>query len=87
MMTLNITETVQITRVDMPDESVKRGMCYRVYAVWKRDTKEVLYYALEQTKDGKNIAKITPDGKHEVVEPVPDNGAEIEAVMSLVTPM
>lgn len=87
VMTLNITETVQITRVDMPDESVKKGMCYRVYAVWKRDTKEVLYYALEQTKDGKNIAKITPDGKHEVVEPVPDNGAEIEAVMSLVTPM
>lgn len=87
VMTLNITETVQITRVDMPDESVKRGMCYRVYAVWKLDTKEVLYYALEQTKDGKNIAKITPDGKHEVVEPVPDNGAEIEAVMSLVTPM
>lgn len=87
IMTLNITETAQITRVDMPDEAVKNGMCYRVYAVWKRDTEEVLYYTLEKTKDGNFIARITPDGKHEVVEPVPDNGAEIEAVMSLVTTM
>ena len=60
-------------------------MCYRVYAVWKRDTQEVIYYVLEQTKDGNFIAKITSDGKHEVVEPAPDNGAEIEAIMSLVT--
>ena len=85
VMTLNITETVQLTRVDMPDEAVKKGMCYRVYAVWKRDTQEVIYYVLEQTKDGNFIAKITSDGKHEVVEPAPDNGAEIEAIMSLVT--
>ncbi len=85
VMTLNITDTVQLTRVDMPDEAVKKGMCYRVYAVWKRDTQEVIYYVLEQTKDGNFIAKITSDGKHEVVESAPDNGAEIEAIMSLVT--
>lgn len=84
VMTLNITETVQLTRVDMPDEVVKKGMCYRIYAVWKRDTEEVVYYVLEQTKDGNFIAQVTPDGKHEVIEPAPDNGAEIEAVMGLV---
>lgn len=87
VMTLNITETVQLTRVDMPDEAVKKGMCYRVYAVWKRDTEELLYYALEKTKEENIIAKITPDGRHEAVEPVPDNGAEIEAIMSLVSTM
>lgn len=87
VMTLNITETVQLTRVDMPEEATKKGMCYRVYAVWKRDSEEVLYYAMEQTKDGNFIAKVTADGKHEVVGPAPDNGAEIEAIMSLVTPM
>ncbi len=85
LMTLNITETVQLTRVDMPDAAVKEGMCYRVYAVWKRDTQEVLYYVMEKTKEGSFIAQITEEGKHEIVEPAPDNGAEIEAVMSLVT--
>lgn len=83
LMTLNLTDTVQLTRLDMPDGTEKKGMCYRVYAVFKRDTEEVLYYALENTKDGNFIARVMPDGKHEIVEPAPDNGAEIEAVMSL----
>lgn len=82
-MTLNLTDTIQLTRLDMPDETNKKGLCYRVYAVFMRDTEEVLYYTLENTQDGNVIARVTPDGKHEVVEPAPDNGAEIEAIMSL----
>lgn len=84
LMTLNLTDTIQLTRLDMPDETNKKGMCYRVYAAWKRDTEEVLYYTLENTEDGKYIARVTQGGKHELVEPVPDNGAEIEAIMNLL---
>lgn len=83
LMTLNITDTVQLTRVDMPDETAKKNLCYRVYAVWKRDAEQLLYYALEKTGDGNVIAKVSADGAHEVVEPAPENGAEIEAIMSL----
>lgn len=86
LMTLNITDTIQLTRVDMPDEVAKKNLCYRVYAVWKRDTEELLYYTLEKTKDGNVIAKVTADGIHEVVESAPENGAEIEAILNLVTP-
>lgn len=85
-MTLNLTDTIQLTRLDMPDETNKKGLCYRVYAVFKRDTEEVLYYTLENTKDGNMIARVTKDGKHEILEPAPDNGAEIEAVMGLAQP-
>ncbi len=70
----------------MPDETNKKGLCYRVYAVFKRDTEEVLYYTMENTKDGNMIASVTQDGKHEILEPVPDNGAEIEAILNLVEP-
>ncbi|MDE6318630.1 MAG: SseB family protein [Lachnospiraceae bacterium] len=84
LMTLNLTDTIQLTRLDMPDETNKKGMCYRVYAAWKRDTGEVLYYTLENTEEGKYIARVTQGGKHELVEPVPDNGAEIEAIMNLL---
>ncbi len=86
LMTLNLTDTIQLTRLDLPDETNKKGLCYRVYAVFKRDTEEVLYYTLENTKDGNMIARVTQDGKHEVVEPAPDNGAEIEAILNLVEP-
>lgn len=84
LMILNLTDNIQLTRLDMPDAVNKKGMCYRVYAAFKRDTEEVSYYALEYTKDGKFIAKVTKDGKHEIVEPAPDNGAEIEAIMNLL---
>lgn len=87
IMTLNITDTVQLTRVDMPDEAMKKGMCYRAYAVWKRDTEEILYYTLEKTEQGNYVGRVFADGKHELVEQAPDNGAEIEAIMSLVTQM
>lgn len=86
LMTLNLTDTIQLTRLDMPDETNKKGMCYRVYAVFKRDTEEVLYYTMENTKDGNMIARVTQDGKHEILEPAPDNGAEIEAIMGLAQP-
>lgn len=85
-MTLNLTDTIQLTRLDMPDEANKKGLCYRVYAVFKRDSEEVLYYAMENTKDGNMIARVTPDGKHEILEPAPENGAEIEAILNLVEP-
>ncbi len=87
VMTLNVTEEMQITRVDMPDGTVKKGMCYRVYAVWMRKTQEVIYYTMEKTEQGNYIGQVTSDGKHELVEPAPDNGAEIEAVMNLGTRM
>lgn len=86
LMTLNLTDTIQLTRLDMPDETNKKGLCYRVYAVFKRDTEEVLYYTMENTMDGNMIASVTQDGKHEILEPVPDNGAEIEAILNLVEP-
>lgn len=84
MMTLNLTDNLQMTRVDLPVEMAKKkGMCYRVYAVWLRDRQEIRYYTFERAEEGNYIGQIMPDGKHELVEPAPDNGAEIEAVMNL----
>lgn len=87
VMTLNVTEDMQLTRVDMPDATVKKGMCYRAYAVFLHKTQEILYYTLEKTEQGNYIGQVQPDGKHELVEPMPDNGAEIEAVMGLAARM
>lgn len=84
LMTLNVTENLQITRIDMPDKNIIQGMCSRIYAVWKRDSQELYYYTIEKAENGSDIARIYADRKHEVIEPAPDNGAEIEAVMKLV---
>lgn len=83
VMTLNLTEDMQMTRVDLPDKAMKKGMCYRVYVVRLRESGELLYYTLVQTEQGNQIGRVTADGKHELIEEAPDNGAEIEAVMKL----
>lgn len=83
VMTLNLTDNMQMTRVDMPAETAKKGMCYRVYAVWLRDKEELRYYTFEKTEDGNYIGRVMPDGKHELIEAAPDNGTEIEAVMNM----
>lgn len=87
VMALNVTEDMQITRIDMPDGTAKKGMCYRAYAVWLHKTQELLYYTLEKTEQGNQIGQISSDGKHELIEQAPDNGAEIEAVMGLAARM
>ncbi|MDE6663339.1 MAG: SseB family protein [Lachnospiraceae bacterium] len=83
-MTLNVTEDMQITRIDMPDKNLIKGLCSRIYVVWKRDSEELFYYTIEKEEDGSGIARVYPDRKYEIVEPVPENGAEIEAIMNLV---
>lgn len=87
VMALNVTEDMQITRIDMPDETAQKGMCYRAYAVWLHGAQELRYYTLEKTEQGNQIGQVTPDGKHELVEQAPENGAEIEAVMGLAARM
>lgn len=84
LMTLNITDNLQITRIDMPDKNMDKGMCSRIYVVWKSDALKLYYYTIEKGENGSDIARVYADRKHEVIESAPDNGAEIEAVMNLV---
>ena len=84
-MTLNVTDDMQITRIDVPDKNMIQGMCSRIYIVWKRDSEKIYYYTIEKGENGNCIARVYEDRKHEIVEPAPDNGAEIEAVMNLVS--
>ena len=84
-MTLNVTDNLQITRIDMPDKNLIPGMCSRIFIAWKRDSDELYYYTIEKAEEGSNIARVHSDRKHEIVEPAPENGAEIEAIMNLVS--
>ncbi|MCM1175351.1 MAG: SseB family protein [Blautia sp.] len=83
LMTLNVTEDMQITRIDMPEANLSRGLCCRVYAVWKRTDEKLLYYTIEKAENGNTIGRVCEDKKHESVEAAPDNGAEIETIMRL----
>ncbi len=87
LMTLNVTEDMQITRIDMPETNLNKGMCCRIYIVWKREAEELLYFTIEQAENGNVIGRIGADKKHDSIEPAPDNGAEIETIMKLAEEM
>lgn len=82
-MSLNVTETMQITRIDMPEKNMAAGLCCRIYVVWKRDTQELEYYTIEKAEGGNEIGRVYADRRHETVKRAPDNGAEIETIMEL----
>lgn len=83
LMTLNITENMQITRIDMPDKNMGKDLCCRIYVVWKTDTETLSYYTIEIAEEGNVIGRVYADRKHEIIEKAPDNGAEIETIMNL----
>lgn len=86
-MTLNITENMQMTRIDMPESHLVKGSSKRIYAVWKSDTESIDYYTIEKADEGNDIGRVNAEKKHEVIEKAPDNGAEIETIMNLALGM
>lgn len=83
LMTLNVTENMQITRIDLPEKNMEQGSCYRIYAVWKQEEQKILYYTIEKAEKGNVIGRVYADRKHELMGEAPDNGAEIETIMNL----
>ncbi|MCM1145294.1 MAG: SseB family protein [Blautia sp.] len=84
-MTLNITDTLQLTRIDMPEKNMAKGLANRIYIVWKRDTRTLEYYTIERAEKGSEIGRVYADRKHVTVEAAPDNGAEIETIIRLAS--
>lgn len=87
VMMLQIEENLLITRIDMPEANMVAGGASRVYITCE-DSDKVRYFIIE--KQGKetesHLAEVTSSGEYEVVGPTPDNGAEIETIMSIIKP-
>ncbi len=85
LLTLNITEDIQVTRLDMPERKGAVDACRRVYAVWDKTNEALSYYTVEATKDGLQIGQVDAERKHALLEPLPENGVEIERIVSLAS--
>ena len=81
VMTLNIAEGIQITRIDLPEKDIAVGIPVRIYVTWKNES-EMGYYLIEKGEETDNIAQITEDGHHNVLRPVQNNSTEIEDVLN-----
>ncbi len=86
VMCLQIEEGLIITRIDLPEKYTQEGSPLRIYITEYGD--KYGYYLIEKGAKGSPgmITSVDENGEHIKIEEAPDNGAEIESVMSLIRP-
>lgn len=87
VMTLSLSDTLQITRIDMPDHYTGKDLPVRIYITWENQSK-IGYFVIARgdarNKIPNHIARIYQDGKFDRLGPVPDNGNEIETIVDFL---
>ena len=87
VMMMQIEENLLIIRIDMPEENMVPAGPARIYIACEGED-EARFFIIE--KAGKdvpaNIAEVTGDGEYSTLALAPDNGAEIETIISFVKP-
>ena len=86
VMMLQIEDDLVVTRIDLPEENKQAGSPLRVYITQNGD--EYSYFIIEKGDNGTpgHIATMKSVGDHSILMEAPDNGVEIETIMSLIRP-
>ena len=89
VMTLQVEDGLYISRVDTPDNHLQAGAPVRIYITFGETAdNEVNYFLIEKgDKNSPNmISRMDKNGMHTPIMEAPENGAEIETIMSLINP-
>ncbi|MCR5667126.1 MAG: SseB family protein [Eubacterium sp.] len=89
MMDLNITEDLGLIRIDLPQKGAHPGHCKRVYITYSESSDLIQYYTIHMPKSDEEamlgcVIEVE-DGKtkHEILEPAPNESAEMQKIMEL----
>lgn len=85
IMPLAIRDDLTIVSITFPMKHVEKGASFAAYIVSNPTTNDVKYYMIENanSKDGRNIGQVTPDGKFQVVCDAPASGSELSAIVEM----
>ncbi len=83
VMDLNLTEDLMIARLDLPTANIKPGLCIRIYITYVISRDEISYFTIEKEVTGENrkLGRVYSDGKHEIIDDAPEDGAEMQYIM------
>lgn len=86
VMPLNISESLLLIRVDLPEIKDAAQLCYRVYITLNPLNGTVHYFTIEQGKEKgkKNLGGVDSEGHHMEYGEAPVEGAELQRVMDIV---
>lgn len=85
VMPLNISPTLLLARVDMPEPKMKAQWCHRIYLTINPESGDAHYYAIEngKEKDSHILSEITKELVRIEHGEAPVEGAELQFIMDL----
>jgi hypothetical protein len=83
VMAIQISEELQIIRVDMPERDFEDGACRRVFMVWDQSAEMGRYFTIEKAGSGSVLAEVTSDWKHQNLGEAPAESAELQKILEL----
>lgn len=84
VMVMNISEELQIVRLDMPNRDLEDTACRRIFFVWNQTEEKGRYITIEKAGKGSVLAEVTSDWKHVNLGEAPVEGAELQRVIDLI---
>ena len=86
VMDLEISDTLSITALGLPEKNLAPGICQSVYLVWNPKTDEVQYYTIEKTKeaDANKMGRVFPEGQYQVIQDAPAHGSEMSSIIEML---
>ncbi len=86
VMDLEISDTLSITALGLPEKNLAPGVCQSVYLVWNPKTDEVQYYIIEKTKeaDVNKMGRVLPEGQYQVIGDAPAHGSEMSSIIEML---
>lgn len=87
VMMLQVEEDLLVVRIDMPEANMVVGGPMRIYISYGNDNSVKMFVIEKSSKEVPgNIAEVTASGEYNALMEEPENGAEIETVISLTRP-
>jgi hypothetical protein len=83
VMAIQISDTLQIIRVDMPERDFEDGACRRVFMVWDQQAESGRYFTIEKAGGGSVLAEVTSDWKHQNLGAAPAESLELQKILEL----
>ncbi len=86
LMTLVISDTLQLTRITMPYENLYPGMAETLFVTWNPEKKKAGYYGILKGRRGEfnKLMEITSEGKAVDYGDAPAEGSELQHIIDIV---
>lgn len=86
MMSLNISDTMQLVQISMPEQLRSVGQCVSVFLFLNPQSGDAIYYTIKQAEPEQEntLGSVSADGSYTELGAAPQDGSELYTLMDMV---